>query len=1187
MVKKTFFKSCLRSVRGSFSRFLAIFAIVALGSGFLAGLLATTPDMRHTASEYYKTAGLYDLRIAGSLGLEQGDADAVAGVPGIAAVMLARFLDREVLLESGDTVVARMHGVSDFPGTGEAVLNRPALLSGRWPENDRECVVEQEFGLSGSLLEGSVLRIVTDEGEQEEDLSCSEYTIVGTVRSAYYISMVQRGSTTMGSGSIGIIVYIPDNCFLTDYYTDLYAAVEGADKTEAYSAAYDALVEPVQGAVKVLAETRKHVRADAVRQEAQEALNDAKQELAEKTAEGQQELDDALRELEDGEQDYADGLKKWEDGKKDLASALKKLRDGEKELPDALRELEDGERELQDARRELDDGWKEYEDGVKELEEKQAELDDAAAKIRDGKQELKDALRTLEKGEKASAEGRARIAENRKQLEDGQKQLDAARTQLETQASQAELAYQYGMLSEEAYKAAMAQIAAGRRELNTQQAQITAGLQALDAAEKELSSGTKQLNRGWEDYDAGKKELDDAEAQWRSGAALLADGKQQLDDARKKLEDGEKDYQDGLQKLADGRKEYEDGKQALADGRIEYENGKKDLLKAEEELTDARKKLDDGWKEYEDGRQEFDDGIADANQKIREAEDDIAAIDDPEWFVMTRGESNEGYIYYESDTEKVAAIAKVFPVFFFLVAALVASTTMTRMIDEDRGSIGTLKALGYGGGAIAGKYLFYAAAACLCGSVFGLSLGLYFFPRVLANAYRMMYDLPDIIASDHLGFILLSAGLITLAVLLATLNALRESLRNCSAELMRPKAPPAGKRIFLEHIKPIWSRMSFTHKVTARNLFRYKKRFIMTIIGITGCTALLLTGFGLRDSISDIVALQFGELQTYNMTLTLKHEGDDTADRRIRSVLSDESRVTDRMLVHMETGEGISGQRESDLRIVVPDRDEQLADFFLFRDRLTHEPVSFTQNGAILTEKAAKVLGIEAGDRLRLRNQDDVEGEIPVTGICENYVYGYIYIPREVYESAFGQECVFDTVLAKMNEPTKERRDAAAEELLRSSNATGISFSNSIMETFSDMLASIDYIVVVLIIAAAALAFVVLYNLTNINICERQKEIATIKVLGFRPGEVSSYIYRETILLSLIGTAIGLIGGIFLHQFVVQTAEVDAVMFGRVIKPMSYVFSAAMTLLFTLLVNLVMSRKLRRIDMVESLKAPE
>ena len=1117
MVKKTFFKACLRSIRGSFSRFLAIFLIVALGAGFLAGLLATTPDMRHTISELYHESNFYDLRVVGTLGLEDGDAEALSRVDGVRAVMPARSADREVALDSGDTLVARFHGVTAWEGDDPALMNRPELVEGRWPQADDECVVVLGTGLRQTSLDvGSALEVLPlenkDDGDEapEEVFAHTRFTIVGVVTSSYYISLVQRGSTSMGNGSIGCVIYVNDSVLDMDYYTDLYVTVEDGLQAESFTRDYDDLVLPVQQRIEQLAETQKHVRADRLREDAQQELDDARQELADKTAEGQQELDDALRELQDGEQEYADGLADYEQGQRELEDAFRELQDGEADLPDALQKLRDGEREYED-------GLKELEDAQAEIDDNQKELDDAYVTIQEAKAQLKDAQHQLNSGEAELEEGSRQLDEAQAQVDAGQAQVDAGREQLAQKQAELEAGYGYGLISEEAYQAGMAQIAATRQYLDGQQAQLDAGQREIDSGRSALAAGSRQLADARADYEDGLKEVEDADVDRRWGLY-------QLELAREKLEDG---------------------------------------------------------------RQEFDEKIADANLKSRDAQDRIDDIEDPEWHVLTRDESNESYIFYSSDAEKVAAIAKVFPVFFFLVAALVASTTMTRMIDEDRGVIGTLKALGYSNGAIAGKYLLYAALACVLGAAAGLAVFLPLLPRVIANAYTMLYQMPPIRSSSHLTFMLVSAGGILAAVLLATLGALRGSLRDRAAELMRPKAPPAGKRILLEHIKPLWRRLKFTHKVTVRNLFRYKKRFFMTVIGIAGCTAMLVAGFGLRDSIRDIVNIQFTQLQNYDLTLTMKHQGDDTADRRIAAVLSDKSLVSDFLAVHLESGVGFVPGRETDLNILVASDPEKLQSFYTFRVRTTGEPVPFTDEGAILTEKAAKVLGVEPGDVLQLRNQDDQEAGIPITGVCENYVHGYIYIPQSLYERAFGEQCSFDTVLAKTGASDEAARDALAARLLSSSNATGVSFSTATIEAFNDMLGSVDYIVIVLIVAAAVLAFVVLYNLTNINICERQKEIATLKVLGFYRREVSDYVFRENILLSLIGTAAGLFVGVFFHQFVVQTAEVDAVMFGRTIAPMSYVYAAVLSMVFTLLVSLFMRKKLHRIDMVESLKAPE
>lgn len=1231
MVKRTFFKDCLRSVRGSLSRFLAIFLIVALGAGFLAGLLATTPDMRHTVSELFRENNFYDLRIVGNLGLEEADMAAVAGVKGVSAVMPARSLDREVLLSSGDTVVARFHGVFDWED--EDALNRPYLVEGRWPRTDNECVVMEESELTSQVLAvGQRLSVLPQEAdgeeeEPEEPFRQTQLEIVGVANSPYYLSQIQRGSTGMGNGTLGAIVYVNDSLLDMDYYTDLYVTVEGAAEAEAFSDEYDEAVEPVQAAVELLADSQKHIRADRLVGDAQKELDDARQELADKTAEGQQELDDALRELTDAETEYADGLQELADGRQELEDAFFELQKGERESVEGYQELLDGEAEYAD-------GLVQLEDGQKEIDDARVELEDAYAQIQEAKRELKDALYTLNAGESELEAGRVeleagqtRLDESRAELESGQAQLDESRAELEAgqaqldagqaqlDASRAELSRQEESLeagkpymTDEQYAAAREQLDAGKaqleetqKELDGQRAQLEAGKAELEAgqtrldagkaqleeAQKELDEGYAQLNagsrelgQGWEDYEAALKEVEQADVERRQGLYRLQLAQEELDEGRQQLADARAE-------LDQGWRDYDQGKQELKDGWADYYQGQADLEEGEQELADARVELDDGWADYYEGQTEFEEKIADAQLKLRDAQEQIDDIAQPEWYVLSRGESNEGYIFYESDTEKVAAIAKVFPIFFCLVAALVASTTMTRMIDEDRGAIGTLKALGYSNGAIAGKYLLYAATACLSGAAVGLAVFLPLFPRIIANAYKMMYLVPPLVASDHLLYGAVSAGGILLAVLLATLGALKGSLKDSAAALMRPKAPPAGKRILLERVRPLWRRMRFSHKVTARNLFRYKKRFVMTVIGIAGCTALLVAGFGLRDSIGDIAGIQFTQLQAYDMTLTVEHPGDETADRRLAAVLADDTVVREYLPVHRETGEGVADGHTTELYIMAPAETGRFTEYFNLRRRADHQPVAFTETGAILTEKAAKTLGIQPGSTLTLRSQDDVEVQVPISGVCENYVHGYVFLSAELYQQLFGEECSFDTLLVKTAELDAGQRDELAARLLSSDYATGVTFSEDTVETFDDMLSSIDYIVVLLIVSAAALAFVVLYNLTNINICERQKEIATLKVLGFYRREVTGYVFRETVLLSLIGTAAGLGVGVFFHRFVVQTAETDAAMFGRTIYPMSFVYSAALSIVFTGLVSLVLRKKLHRIDMVESLKAPE
>lgn len=559
----------------------------------------------------------------------------------------------------------------------------------------------------------------------------------------------------------------------------------------------------------------------------------------------------------------------------------------------------------------------------------------------------------------------------------------------------------------------------------------------------------------------------------------------------------------------------------------------------------------------------------------------------PRWYALSR-QSLAGYVGFGQDADRVDAIAAVFPWFFFLVAALVCLTTMTRMVEEERTQIGVLKALGYGGLRIAFNYLFYAAFACVLGCAAGCALGVIALPRAIWSAYDILYTLPGLEIIFYPGYAVLACALSLVCTLAAALGASLNELRSVPASLIRPKAPPAGKRVFLERIGFIWKRLSFTKKVTARNLLRYKKRFFMTVIGIGGCTALLLTGFGLRDSIMSIVPKQFNQIQVYDFSLSLESPSEAGAESELNSRLKE---YADKYMYIMQSSVDAQSAQGSLNAYLTVAQSDSLTDFIALRERRSGREIAFSvTEGVVVTEKLASELGLKEGDALTLSQGGADIYETTVKGIAENYVYNYIYMPCAEYERLFKSQPQFNTVMCALRAGEtldEEAEDAFSEELLKIENVQGVSFITRIERDFGDVMNGLNSVVVVLIICASLLAFVVLYNLTNINITERKREIATLKVLGFYPRETANYVFRENIILTLIGILLGLIFGVFLHQFVVVTAEVDMVMFDRNISFWSYVWSALMTLGFSFLVSLAMRKRISSIDMVESLKSVE
>ena len=573
----------------------------------------------------------------------------------------------------------------------------------------------------------------------------------------------------------------------------------------------------------------------------------------------------------------------------------------------------------------------------------------------------------------------------------------------------------------------------------------------------------------------------------------------------------------------------------------------------------------------ESGIKKLDDAIAVLREKITE-------IDGGAWLVRTRDDS-AGYSSYDSNVGKVAALSKIFPVFFFMVALLVALTTMTRLVEENRTQIGTLKALGFSNVEILGEYMFYSLLSSALGCILGFSVGFRLFPKAISSAYAMMFTLPEVTTSVRHDIVLWVAPVTVGSILLATLWACWSEFRACPAKLMQPKAPAAGKRIWLEHLPFIWKRLSFTHKVTCRNLFRYKKRFFMTVIGVAGCSALLVAGFGLRDSINDIVNKQFGEIYLYQMNVLT--DGEMLSDDLVNYL--DDKEVFDGWLPYSdESGKVMANGKSESANIEVPSDVSDFGSFISLRNRKTKEKLTLSDDGAVLTEKLCETLGVTVGDSVTLQNSDGREAEMKVIGITENYLTSFAYVAPGGYANAFGKSADFRHLLCRIGNAAT---DAVSEKLLGFDNVLYVNASQSLKDNFADSIKSIDGVIFVLILSAGLLCMVVLYNLTNVNICERRKELATIRVLGFHPGEVSRYIFRETDALSFIGSAAGLFAGIWLHSFVVRTVEVDQVMFGRSIYPLSFVFALAISLLFTFIVDLIMRKQIRSVDMVEAMKS--
>lgn len=1230
-MKGAFNKGVLRSITHSLGRFLAIAVIAALGTGFYAGLRMTAPDMKLAGDMYYDGTNMCDLRVVSTLGLTDEDVEELRQVDGVEGVEGGWELDALATVESTQYVM-RIHSLdvdaarkSDTSNGYQAIsddanyINRPILVEGEWPDEPGECVVSADAVTDGDIEIGDKVEVLEGTQDVGDTLETDEFTIVGFVRSSYYVSMTSLGSTSLGSGSIDQYMFIAEDDFVDDLpYTEAFVTVDGAKGLASSGSAYDDAVAAVAQRIEDLGPQMCAQRLDEVKSDAQAELDEGREEFESEKADAEAKLADGEKELDDAKAQLDGAKAQLESGQAEIDDGWAQLEEGAAELPDAKAQLDASAATIADSEAQLEQGQKEYEAGLARFESEKADayaqLDAAQEQIDQGRDAL--ALREKLQGQLDQAKAGlaaidAQVPDIPTAIDQAQAAVDAAQAtvdvaQKELDAAQA--AVDAADPASEDYAdlvavrdAAQQEFDAAQRGLAQAQDSLKA-LQDLQSQRDELVAGIEKLESGIsqiddelagatsDTFDAAQRELD---AQRDAAEAKFAEAEAVLDASKKELDDGWAQLESGKRAYADGLAQYEDG---LA----QYESGKARLKASEVELNRGRAEYEDGLAEYQEGVKEFEKQKADAEAKLSDGESELdaaqAEIDEislPEWYVLDRSK-NMGAESFESDANRVDQIAQVFPFIFFLVAALVSLTTMTRMVEEERVLIGTYKALGYSNGRITSKYLLYALVASGVGSAVGIVVLSMFLPYFIMEAYAIVYAVPPRPVPIDPGLALLSAGLGVGITLAATWFAAASTLRETPAALMLPRAPKAGKRILLERIGPLWRRLSFSWKVTARNIFRYKRRFFMAIIGIAGCTALLLTGLGLQNAINDIIDKQFGEIYHYNMTVRTDDDLSEEGAESVAKVMNDASRVyehtsakTANMIARLDA-DGADQRFE----LVVPQDCDEIGEYVTMRERIGHADIDLTDEGVVVSEKLATELGVSVGDSIRIYDEDDIgnaEGEgyaVKVAGIMENYISQYMFMSPGLYEETFGESPVYSTFYAKATDDIAQREEMS-DELLAVSGVKTVGYNDETIDTYRTMLKSVDSVVVVLIIAAAALAFVVLYNLTNINITERAREIATLKVLGFTPHEVNAYIYRETILLSVIGSFVGMVLGIWMEGFVVVTAEVDQVMFGREIHLLSFALAFLLTMAFSVIVTVAMRRKLAKIDMVESLKSVE
>ena len=1202
---KAYTKDIVKTIVKGKKRFLALAIITALGVCMMSGLKASCDDLRISADDFYDKQNLFDIMVVSTLGLTEDDVVALSKIAGIEAVEGAYSEDVYAIV-NGQIKQATVNVIS------QKDINMPYILEGELPLRADEIAVTEKFMKDSGMKLGDTLVIEEDiddseadeeepddveeeateekdnrfdldlekeyeseeeETSEEEDLEVeveedeeepnflvTEYTIVGVVVDATDINSQEGAVAFRSNNSTDYTFFVRPDAVSSDVFTAIYITLTGTDElrcyTDEYEAKVDEIVTVLEGEIKA---DREQARYDEITGEANDKVDDAESQMNDKLSDAEQTILDAKEEIEEGWSELLDGKHELVDGENKLAEA-------ERKLQKAQRELEKAERELAAAEKELEAGWDELEAGELAIEE----------------------------GEEAIAEGKETIASSREELAQTREEIPdtfaSAKSVLESQIVSTNVNIrrveaEIRTLEKEldALKALDTtgytdeQLAEHQQDIEDKQAEIDACVEERDALvesrdemQNTLDDLVEEEQAAYDELDAAEKELDDAEQELIDSEAELEKSKQELEDGRKELEEGQKEFDDAKKKVEDGWNELEDGWAELEDAYVEWADGKAELEKGEAEFEDGKQKYENGVKEFLDRKEDALDKIADARQEI-------ADLKMTSWYISTRT-ALSGYSNVKTDAVCIESIGNAFPILFMTVAILISLTTISRMVEEDRGLIGTYKALGFTDKEIRRKYSIYALLACLVGGALGLILGFVVLPEIIFIVFGVMYQFVEYSLGFNFLYGIGSVLLFVLGIVGAAIVSCESELRHMPAMLMRPKAPMNGSRVLLERVTPVWSKLSFLNKVTARNLFRYKKRLFMTLFGIAGCISILLTGYTIQDTVVELLPLQYGTTYTFDF-MVVSDDNDALMeyldDKDIRAYINP---MISSVKVINEDG------REENVQLVVVSNEESLRGYINLVDRDDNK-ITLEDGMVLSTINVAEVQGYDEGDTITLQNIDLVNADVEITHIVMNYLGNCIYMTENTYEDYFDDfEANGAYVMLNKN---VEDHIAYTEELSEKDHILSCSSVADFLENYDSVFYIIDMVVLIVITLAAALAFTVLFTLSTTNISERERELATIKVLGFFDREVHLYVNKETLILTTLGIILGMPLGKGMGIWLMSILKMPSIYFADCLKPISYLYAMGITIVFAITVNFITDRSLDKIDPVEALKSIE
>lgn len=1171
-MNKALMKDTLRTIDRTKSRFISLVAIVALGVSFFAGIHATAPDMRDTVRQYYLDTNAMDLQIISTAGLTDDDVRVIAGIQGVEHVSGEKFVDgvlrvngEKVSELDGSELTVRAYGLDiEKAANAEAgvddrtFLNRPQLLEGNWPTQANQCLVDaSNLSTPKEFQIGAIVSIDGAGTDIDGTLHNREFAITGIIRTPLYINF-ERGNTQIGTGKLGTFIYIPQENFKTDYYSSLSIKLQGTDTLDPYSDEYEAYIAPYAEYIRSISQDCLAPRVTRLR--------------AQYTSE-----------VEKGDRDYAAAKQqtdtKIQEAEKQVATVLDMAENGDAKLAEFKRQYNE---KAAEANQKIGQSKVEHSTQYAAYEQKRAEYNAAKAQVdryANAETELKTAqteynvantqvttlMTTVNYLENLIGTTRGAISN-----------LDSTqRTQVSDIINRFEQSGLVGVEVDNIISSINSLTAVGTAE------EMAAYLEPqLQTLELQLANTRRELTDTKAVLAAKKVELDNAKVmveQLKGTREQLAAAEEQLNAAEKQLTGANYDIQFGeLEVLS------------------QLTDAKNQITNYETNLQIAKSKAPTIKEEFEQQKAEAYSKLQSAKDKLDAAKSFLLGLDTAKWYVNDRNEALKGFMEYGETADRTAAIAIIFPWFFFLVSTLVSLNTMTRMVEDERTQLGTLKALGFYNKEIIFKYIFYALTASVIGGVAGSLLGFILFPLAITTAFNIMFDVPALVLKYRFTYAIPGLVISILSTVMAANGASYRSLNSVASALMRPKAPKGGKRVLLERFPKLWASLSFTWKVTWRNVFRNKKRFIMAVIGVFGCTALLVAGFGLDKSIKDTLKGQFtaeDSIIRYDMQIVTNGSYDITVmDCDALNYVRSRPEIGNANLTYMKVFDTTNseGKTKMETYLVVPEDASMLEQYIYLRDAETGEHLEVPEHGCVITKKMAVKLKLDVGDTIMINIDDETQIPVPVAAICENYIFHYLYLSKDVYARVFNANPQYNYITARLAyDLTTEQKDNLAKDLMAEYSINALAYQEDIQSSFDTLFDALGYIVVVMVVSAGLLSLIVLYNLSSINIHERIKEIATIKVLGFNDKEVATYIFRENILLGVFGTIFGLLGGIGLHRIVILVGEVDLIRFGRDAGIMAFVWATLLSMGFTMLVNLILMRNLRKVDMVESLKSIE